>query len=162
MESNPGNFYDELYARMQQMLAGLDGGEDAAAGMDRALAVLGGMILELRTAGQRAGTLVLQDEEQIRYARKWMVRPGDRYEWKETRTAAVEWIKSMAEAGSIHVNGKPATATQLKAIFEECFGVDMYDFDRLLYASDQRKLDATPLLNKWIQAFVGRRERLGK
>ncbi len=44
---------------------------------------------------------------------------GLRYEWKETRTAAVEHIKSQAEAGSIYIDGKPATAEQLRADFEE-------------------------------------------
>jgi hypothetical protein len=85
-----------------------------------------------------------------------------RYEWREGKTAAVEWIKAQAEAGSIYIDGKPATAVQLRADFEARFGEDLKDFDKLLYATDTRKKDATPYLTKLVNAFVGRKERLGK
>ncbi len=87
---------------------------------------------------------------------------GLRYEWNETRTAAVELIKSQAEAGSIFIDGKPATAAQLRADFEEKYNEDLKDFDKLLYASDTRKKDPTPYLTKLMNAFVGRRVRLRK
>jgi len=85
-----------------------------------------------------------------------------RYEWREGKTAAVEWIKAQAEAGSIYIDGKPATAVQLRTDFEARFGEDLKDFDKLLYATDTRKKDATPYLTKLMNAFVGRKERLGK
>ena len=89
---------------------------------------------------------------------------GDRrrYEWKEGKTAAVELIKAQVEAGSIYIDGKPATAVQLRADFETRFGEDLKDFDKLLYATDTRKKDQTPYLTKLMQGFVGRKERLGK
>ena len=90
-------------------------------------------------------------------------RPGGgRYEWKESKSAAVELIKSQAEAGSIFINGKPATTAQLKADFEEKYQEDLRDFDKLLYATDTRKLDSTPYLTKLVEAFMGRKKRLGK
>ena len=85
-----------------------------------------------------------------------------RYEWKEGKTAAVELIKAQVEAGSIFINGKPATAVQLRADFEAQYGEDLKDFDKLLYATDTRKKDQTPYLTKLMQMFVGRKERLGK
>jgi hypothetical protein len=48
-----------------------------------------------------------------------------RYEWKESNSAAVELIKSQVEAESIYINGKPATAAQLKADFEEKYNEDL-------------------------------------
>lgn len=87
---------------------------------------------------------------------------GVRYEWKESKSAAVELIKSQAEAGSIYINGKPATSMQLKADFERKYKEDLRDFDKLLYATDTRKIDPTAYLTKLINAFMGRRERLGK
>jgi hypothetical protein len=87
---------------------------------------------------------------------------GQRYEWKESKTAAVELIKSQAEAGSIHINGKPATAAQLKVDFEERYGEDLKDFDLLLYQTDARKKEPTPYLTKLANAFVGRKLRLRK
>jgi hypothetical protein len=85
-----------------------------------------------------------------------------RYEWKEGKTAAVELIKAQVEAGSIYIDGKPATAVQLRADHEARYGEDLKDFDKLLYATDTRKKDQTPYLTKLVQAFVGRKERLGK
>lgn len=87
---------------------------------------------------------------------------GLRYEWKESKSAAVELIKSQAEAGSIYINGKPATSAQLKADFERKYGEDLRDFDKLLYATDARKSEPTAYLTKLINAFMGRRERLRK
>lgn len=85
-----------------------------------------------------------------------------RFEWKETKTAAVQLIKAQAEAGSIYINGVPATATQLQAEWEERFGVELKDFDNLLYASGATKKDVATYLTKLINALMGRRERLQK
>jgi hypothetical protein len=85
-----------------------------------------------------------------------------RYEWKESKSAAVELIKSQAEAGSIFINGKPATTAQLKADFEKRYQEDLKDFDKLLYATDTRKLEATPYLMKLVDAFMDRKKRLRK
>jgi RteC protein len=87
---------------------------------------------------------------------------GDRFEWKETKSAAVELLKALAEKQSICINGRPATAMQLKADFELRYGISLKDFDKLLYAADARKKDATPYLNELIAAFEDRRERLQK
>jgi hypothetical protein len=85
------------------------------------------------------------------------------FEWKETRSAAVEWIKAMAEAGSVYVNGQPATAGQLRADFEERFGLELKGFDNLLYATDGRKNEETAYyLTKLLSALKGRKERLRK
>ena len=85
-----------------------------------------------------------------------------RLDWKETKTAAVQLIKAQAEAGSIYINGVPATATQLQADWEERFGEELKDFDNLLYASGGTKKDVAPYLTKLINALMGRRERLQK
>ena len=86
----------------------------------------------------------------------------DRWEWKETRSAAVDLIKAMAEAGSIHINGVPATARQLRTSFERRFHLELKDFDNLLYASDTRKIDETLYFTKLVNALKGRKEQLGK
>jgi hypothetical protein len=85
-----------------------------------------------------------------------------RYEWREGKTAAVEYICAQAEAQSIYIDGKPATAVQLRADHEAKYGQDLKDYDKLLYATDTRKKDQTPYLTKLVQMFVGRKERLGK
>jgi hypothetical protein len=100
--------------------------------------------------------------EKERAANPSTVGDRRRYEWKEGKTAAVEWIKAQVEAGSIYIDGKPATAVQLRADFEARYGEDLKDFDKLLYATDTRKKDQTPYLTKLMNAFVGRKERLGK
>ena len=87
---------------------------------------------------------------------------GVQLEWKETKSAAVELIKAQAEKQSIYINGRPATAAQLKADFEARYGVDLKDFEKLLYAGDTRKKEATPYLNELAAAFEGRRKRLRK
>jgi RteC protein len=87
---------------------------------------------------------------------------GSQLEWKETKSAAVELIKAQAEKQSIYINGRPATAAQLKADFEARYGVDLKDFEKLLYAGDTRKKEATPYLNELAAAFEGRRKRLRK
>jgi RteC protein len=87
---------------------------------------------------------------------------GDRFEWKETKSAAVELVKALAEKQSIYINGRPATAAQLKADFEVRYGVGLKDFQQLLYAGDTRKKEATPYLNELVAAFEGRRKRLQK
>ena len=86
----------------------------------------------------------------------------DRWEWKETRSAAVDLIKAMAEAGSVDINGVPATTMQLRTAFERQFGMELNDFDNLLYATDTRKIDETPYFSKLARALKGRKERLGK
>jgi hypothetical protein len=88
--------------------------------------------------------------------------PAERWEWKETRSAAVDLIKAMAEAGSVHINGLPATARQLRAGFERRFDMELKDFDNLLYATDTRKIDETPYFTKLVNAWKGRKGRLGK
>jgi RteC protein len=87
---------------------------------------------------------------------------GWKFEWRESRSAAVERIKAEALAESVYVNGAPATTTQLVAQFEETYSVDLRDFNKLLYAADARKKDATPYLTKLINAFKGRKVMLRK
>jgi hypothetical protein len=62
----------------------------------------------------------------------------------------------------VYVDGVPATTAQLVAQFEETYGVDLRDFNKLLYAADARKKDATPYLTKLINAFKGRKVMLRK
>lgn len=85
-----------------------------------------------------------------------------RYEWRESRSAAVEWIKAQAEAESIYINGEPATTAQLTDDFEARYNVDLRDFNKLLYVATGRKKDPTPYLTKLVNAFKGRRARLRK
>ena len=87
---------------------------------------------------------------------------GWRFEWRESKSAAVEWIKAEALNKSVYVNGEPATTAQLVAKFEEDYGLDLRDFNKLLYAADARKKDATPYLTKLINAFKGRKLMLRK
>jgi len=87
---------------------------------------------------------------------------GLKFEWRESRSAAVERIKAEALAESVYVNGVPATTAQLVAKFEEDYGVDLRDFNKLLYAADARKKDPTPYLTKLINAFKGRKVVLRK
>jgi hypothetical protein len=86
-----------------------------------------------------------------------------RYEWKETRSAAVELIKAQAESKSVYVNGQPATAGQLRAVWEELFGIKLGNFEKLLYALDARK-DEEPsyYLVKLAAGMKARRDRLQK
>ena len=97
-----------------------------------------------------------------RVAKESAAVASDRFEWKETKSAAVELLKALAEKQSILINGRPATAAQLKADFEGRYGIDLKDFDKLLYAGDTRKKEATPYLNELVAAFEGRRRRLRK
>jgi hypothetical protein len=85
-----------------------------------------------------------------------------KFEWKETKTAAVQLIKAQAEAKSIYIDGVPATATQLQADWEEKFGEELKDFDNLLYASSAAKKYVASYLTKLIRALKGRRQRLQK
>jgi hypothetical protein len=87
---------------------------------------------------------------------------GWQFEWRESLSAAVEWIKAEALNESVYVNGVPATTAQLVAKFEEDYGLDLRGFSRLLYAADARKKDATPYLTKLINAFKGRKVMLRK
>ncbi|HEX3933734.1 MAG TPA: RteC domain-containing protein [Puia sp.] len=84
------------------------------------------------------------------------------YEWKESKSAAAEWIKAQVEATSIYINGKPATAAQLRVDFEQRYGVDLKDYDNLLYQMDTLKIEETPYLTKLKNAFTGWKRRLGK
>ena len=84
------------------------------------------------------------------------------WEWHESKTAAAELIIGLAGTSSIFINGKPATAAQLKTDFEERYHLDLSDFNKLLYASDLRKKDETPYLTKLRIKFLERKERLGK
>jgi hypothetical protein len=84
------------------------------------------------------------------------------FTWNETKSAAVEIIKSLAEAGSISIDGKPATAAQLRADFEERYNIRLDDFDSMLYQADTRKIDEIPYLTKLGNAFLGRKRRLRK
>ena len=87
---------------------------------------------------------------------------GPRWEWKESKTAAVELFKAQAEVGSIYVDGKPATFVQLQADFEHRYRVSLRTADKLLYATDTRKIEDTPYLGKLSRGFMARKERLGK
>jgi hypothetical protein len=87
---------------------------------------------------------------------------GSRWEWKESKTAAVELLKAQAEVGSIYIDGKPATFVQLQADFEAKYGMNLKTADKLLYATDTRKIEDTPYLGKLSRAFMARKERLGK
>ncbi|HWB91542.1 MAG TPA: RteC domain-containing protein [Puia sp.] len=87
---------------------------------------------------------------------------GEMQEWKESLSAAAELIKSQAEAESVYIDGKPATAVQLRADFERRFRVDLRNFDNLLYAGDTLKKEETPYLSKLMRALMGRKRRLGK
>jgi hypothetical protein len=80
-----------------------------------------------------------------------------RFTWNESKSAAVELIKSQAEAGSVSIDGIPATAAQLTADFEEKYDLDLENFDNLLYATDTRKTGDTPYLMKLVNAFLGRK-----
>jgi hypothetical protein len=42
------------------------------------------------------------------------------------------------------------------------YGGDLKDFDKLLYADDTQKKEATPYLNELAAAFEGRSKRLRK
>jgi RteC protein len=87
---------------------------------------------------------------------------GPRWEWKESKTAAVELLKAQVEIGSIYIDGKPATFVQLRADFEGRYGVKLDTADKLLYATDTRKIEDMPYLGKLMRGFMGRKERLGK
>jgi hypothetical protein len=101
------------------------------------------------------------------YDRRLREGPGtalqtERWEWKESKSSAVDLITAMAGAGSIHINGVPATARQLRTGFERRFRMELKDFDNLLYATDTRKVDETPYFTKLVNAWKGRKGRLGK
>ena len=87
---------------------------------------------------------------------------GGVYEWKETKSAAAEIIKAQVEAGSVYINGKPATAAQLRADFEQRYHIDLKDIDNLLYAMDTLKVEDTPYLSRLKQVFTAWKKRLGK
>jgi hypothetical protein len=83
--------------------------------------------------------------------------------WKETQSAAAEMIKAQAEAKSFYIEGRPATAAEIRADFEERYGVDLKDFDNLIYAMETRKSDETAYyLVKLQNALKARRDRLRK
>jgi hypothetical protein len=85
-----------------------------------------------------------------------------RWEWKESKTAAVELLKAQVEVGSIYIDGKPATFVQLRSDFEARYVVKLDTADKLLYATDTRKIEDTPYLGKLVRGFMGRKKRLGK
>lgn len=87
---------------------------------------------------------------------------GNIFEWRETKSAAAELIKSQVEAESVYINGKPATAIQLRTDFERRYNVNLKDFDNLLYAMDTLKVEDTPYLTKLKQQFSAWKKRLGK
>ena len=84
------------------------------------------------------------------------------WEWHESKTALAELIIGLVGTASVYVNGKPATAAQLRTHFQEHYAVDLTDFNKLLYATDTRKKDDTPYLSRLRQEFLKRKERLGK
>jgi hypothetical protein len=106
--------------------------------------------------------LVWLGKEKERILHPGQAKSTNTWEWKESKTAAVELIQAQAEKGSFYINGKKATATQLKMKFEEDHNIDLKDYDLLLYAADSRKMEDTPYLTKLIEAFKGRKNRLGK
>jgi len=103
-------------------------------------------------------TWLHDEEERLKGAGK----KGARWEWKESKTAAVELLKAQVEIGSIYIDGKPATFTQLQADFEAKYGMSLKAADKLLYATDTRKIEDTPYLGKLSRGFMARKERLGK
>jgi hypothetical protein len=88
--------------------------------------------------------------------------PQSNWEWHESKTALAELIIGLVGTASIYINGKPATAAQLKTHFQKHYAVDLSDFNKLLYATDTRKKDETPFLSRLRQEFLRRKERLGK
>src|ERR1700722_12116247 len=70
------------------------------------------------------------------------------WEWHESKTAAAELIVGLVGTASIFVNGKPATAAQLRTHFEQQYSIDLSDFNKLIYATDTRKKDERPYLTK--------------
>jgi hypothetical protein len=84
------------------------------------------------------------------------------WEWRGSKTALAELIIGLAGTSAIFVNGKPATAAQLRTHYQEYYAIDLSDFNKLLYASDTRKKDETPFLNRLREEFLKRKERLGK
>jgi hypothetical protein len=89
-------------------------------------------------------------------------RQWRQWEWVETKTAAVQLIKALAETGSIFIDGIPATAGQIRAGWETRFGLDLKDFEKLLYAIGDTKKDEAAFLTKLKDALLGRKRRLGK
>lgn len=104
---------------------------------------------EFATYLQQAKEIIEQD-----HASKW--------EWRGSKTALAELIIGLVGTASIYVNGKPATAAQLRTHFQDHYGIDLSDFNKLLYASDTRKKDETPFLSRLREEFLRRKERLGK
>jgi hypothetical protein len=84
------------------------------------------------------------------------------WEWRPGKTAAAEQIIAWVETGSIYLNGKLATISEIKADFEEHYNIDLTNFNNLVYASDVRKGDPAPYLNSLPKGFMARKERLGK
>ena len=87
---------------------------------------------------------------------------GWMFEWKKSRSAAAEMIKAQVVTESVYVDGKPATAAQLVAKWEDDFNDDLRDFDRLVYAMDERKTDPTPYLTELKNGWLGRKKMLRK
>jgi RteC protein len=87
---------------------------------------------------------------------------GWKFEWKKSRSAAVEIIKAQAITESVYVNGIPATAAQLVAKWEDDYEVDLRDFNKFVYAMDARKTDPTPYLTELINGLLGRKKILRK
>jgi len=87
---------------------------------------------------------------------------GWKFEWKKSRSAAVEMIKAQAITESVYVNGVPATTAQLVAKWEEDYGDDLRDFNKFLYAMDARKTEPTPYLTELINGLLGRKKMLRK
>lgn len=87
---------------------------------------------------------------------------GWKFEWKKSRSAAVELIKAQTVTESVYVNGMPATAAQLVAKWEDDYEDDLRDFNKFVYAMDARKTDPTPYLTELINGLLGRKKMLRK
>jgi hypothetical protein len=87
---------------------------------------------------------------------------GWKFEWKKSRSAAVEMIKAQVVTESVYVNGLPATATQLVAKWEDDYNDDLRNFNKFVYAMDARKTDPTPYLTELINGLLGRKKILRK
>jgi hypothetical protein len=80
------------------------------------------------------------------------------WEWNESLTAAGELIVALARKRSIYINGKPATIAQLKADWENRYGIDLSNLHKLLHAGEIRKKDEAPYLTGLRVSFIESRD----
>ncbi len=80
------------------------------------------------------------------------------WEWQESLTAAGELIVALVRKRSIYINGKPATIAQLKAEWEERYGIDLSNLHKLIYSAEIRKKDEAPFLTGLRVSFIEGKE----